>query len=137
MRMLKYGALLCAGFILPGLATPALAASAQSCPKVTGDVVLSARTPEVDLYDAPNGARVMTLEKDKFPACMAITARAPNMMLQINMDGTAYWVPPHMVKYHFAGALPAVCRNLAMGTNETKAGATRGLGEGCPKPGAQ
>ena len=38
------------------------------------------------------------------------------------------------VLHSFAGNLPPVCRNLAMGSNETKMGSTRGLGEGCPKP---
>ncbi len=57
------------------------------------------------------------------------------MMLQVNVTGKAYWVPPYMVKYRFSGKLPAVCRNLAMGSNTMKVGATRGLGESCPKTG--
>lgn len=99
----------------------------------TGDLVLAARTPQVDLYDGANGKRTQTMDAGKFPTCVAITGRASNMMLQIKLDGTAYWVPPYMVKYRFAGKLPAVCRNLAMGSAEEKVGATRGLGEGCPK----
>jgi len=48
------------------VASPALAA-ADECSAVTGDAVLSARTPQVDLYDAPNGKRIKTLDQDKFP----------------------------------------------------------------------
>ena len=98
-----------------------------------GDLVLSARTPQVDLYDGANGKRAQTMDAGKFPTCLPITGRASNMMLQIKLNGVAYWVPPYMVKYRFAGKLPAVCRNLAMGSAEEKVGATRGLGEGCPK----
>jgi len=115
-------------------AIPAAAGGDDGCP-ADGDLVLAARTPQVDLYDGAGGKRVQTLDAKKFPACTPITGRAPNMMLQINIGGTAYWVPPYMVKYRFAGKLPAVCRNLAMGSAEEKVGATRGLGEGCPKPG--
>ena len=117
-------------------AVPAAAATGDNC-TATGDLVLAARTPQVDLYDAAGGKRVQTLDAAKFPSCTPITGRAPNMMLQISMGGTNYWVPPYMVKYRFSGKLPAVCRNLAMGSNTEKVGATRGLGEGCPKPGAK
>jgi len=113
------------------MAAPAFAD--DDCASTNGDVVIAARTPQVDLYDAAMGKRVMTLEGDKFPACTPIIARADNMMLEVQVNGARYWVPPHMVKYRFAGNLPAVCRNLAMGSNETKMGSTRGLGEGCPK----
>lgn len=124
-----------AAFCAAALLThPALAD--ESCSSAKGDVVLAARTPEVDLYDGANGKRVETLTDDKFPKCTPITGRAPNMMLRIDLNGTAYWVPPHMVKYRFAGNLPAVCRNLAMGGEQEKVGSTRGLGEGCPKPGS-
>lgn len=112
-------------------ASPA-AAAADSC-TADGDLVLAARTPEVDLYDGASGKRVQTIEAKKFPACLPIVGRAANMMLQIQLGGTPYWVPPFMVKYRFAGKLPAVCRNLAMGSAEERVGATRGLGEGCPK----
>lgn len=116
------------------LAVPAMAVASDGCSQA-GDLILAARTPQVDLYDGASGKRVQTIDAGKFPACIAITGRAPNMMLQIAMSGKPYWVPPYMVKYRFAGKLPAVCRNLAMGSAEEKVGATRGLGEGCPKPG--
>lgn len=112
-------------------------ASDETCASASGDVALSARTPQVDLFtDAAGTTKVMTLDSDKFPSCAPITGRSPNMMLQVQVNGAKYWVPPHMVKYRFAGKLPAVCRNLALGSNQEKAGATRGLGEGCPKAGA-
>jgi len=114
------------------IAAPASAAD-ETCAGSTGDVVLAARTPQVDLYDSDMGKRVMTMDADKFPGCAPILARAPNMMLEVAISGAKYWVPPHMVKYRFAGSLPPVCRNLAMGSNDSKAGSTRGLGEGCPK----
>jgi len=117
------------GFALA--AAPALAATGE-CAGLSGDAVLSARTPQVDLYDAPNGKRLKSLDDDKFPKCLAVTQRAPNMMLQVTVDGAAVWVPPHMVNYRLTGKKPAICRNLAMGGNDTKVGATRALGEDCP-----
>jgi hypothetical protein len=123
-------------FVAAVLICLGLPAMADTCP-ATGDMVLGARTPEVDLYDAAGGKRVQTLDAKSFPSCLAITGRAPNMMLQVNVGGKALWVPPYMVKYRFAGKLPQVCRNLALGTNTEKVGATRGLGEGCPKAGGK
>jgi hypothetical protein len=110
--------------------------SSEDCSAVEGDVVLEARTPQVDLFnDASGKETALTLDKIKFPTCTPIIGRAPNMMLQVQIDGKKYWVAPHMVRYRFAGKLPAVCRNLALGANQEKAGATRGLGEGCPQAG--
>jgi hypothetical protein len=123
-----------AGVVFAGCVIAAPVIADEDCASAKGDVVLAARTPQVDLYDAAMGKRVMTLDQDKFPACAPIVARASNMMLQVEVNGARYWVPPHMVRYRFAGNLPPVCRNLAMGSNETKMGSTRGLGEGCPKP---
>jgi hypothetical protein len=113
-------------------ALPALAES-NECSSLAGDAVLSARTPQVDLYDAPNGKRIKSVDQDKFPKCLAVTQRAPNMMLQVSIDGAAVWVPPHMVNYRLSSKKPAICRNLAMGSNDTKVGATRALGEDCPQ----
>jgi len=112
------------------IAAPALAE--DDCTAVTGDVVLSARTPQVDLYDGPTGKRVKSVDDDKFPKCLSVSARAPNMMLQVTIDGQAVWIPPHMVNYRLTGKKPAICRNLAMGGNDTKVGSTRALGEDCP-----
>jgi hypothetical protein len=115
----------------------AAARSNNDCSAVQGDVVLEARTPQVDLFnDAAGKETALTLDKAKFPTCAPIIGRAANMMLQVQVDGKKYWVAPHMVRYRFAGKLPAVCRNLALGANQEKAGATRGLGEGCPQAGA-
>ena len=112
-------------------AAPAFAAS-NDCSNITGDAVLSARTPQVDLYDAPTGKRIKSVDDDKFPKCLQVTQRAPNMMLQVTVDGQVVWVPPHMVNYRLTGKKPAICRNLAMGGNDTKVGSTRALGEDCP-----
>jgi hypothetical protein len=110
--------------------------SSNDCSAVQGDVVLEARTPQVDLFnDASGTQKAFTLDREKFPACTPIIGRAPNMMLQVKIEGKQYWVAPHMVRYRFAGKLPAVCRNLALGANTQETGATRGLGEGCPQPG--
>ena len=104
----------------------------EVCAKASGDIAIAARTPQVDLYSDSTGAqKVITLDHDKFPACAPITGRSPNMMLQVTVNGVKYWVPPHMVKYRFAGNLPAVCRNLAMDSNQQKVVSTRGLGEDC------
>ena len=107
-------------------------AKSDDCASLTGDAVLSARTPQVDLSDGPNGKRIKSLDRDKIPTCLAVTQRAPNMMLRVAIDGAAVWVPPHMVNYRLTGKKPAICRNLAMGGNDTKVGATRALGEDCP-----
>lgn len=131
---MKLGSGICAALALLAISPPAFAVTEQ-CSSSAGDVVLEARTPQVDLFDAPSGKKVMTLDQSKFPACAPITGRAPNFMLQVGVNGGKYWVPPYMVRYRFAGKLPAVCRNLAMGSNEQKVGSTRGLGEGCPKTG--
>ena len=94
-----------------------------------GDVILRARTPQVDLYDAAAGKRLRTLDGASFPQCLPISARAPNMMLQVRIGGHDYWVPPHMVFYRVRSPL-AICRNLATGDNQT--GATRNFGQSCP-----
>ncbi len=107
-----------------------------ACGNVAGDVAIAARTPQVDLFtDMAATQKAQTLDESKFPPCAPITSRSPNMMLQVQVNGAKYWVPMHMVKYRYAGKAQPVCRNLAMGTNQVKAGATRGLGEGCPKNG--
>jgi hypothetical protein len=113
-------------------AAPAFAAG--ECSNITGNAVLSARTPQVDLYDAPTGKRIKSVDDDKFPKCLAVAQQAPNMMLQVTIDGQAVWVPPHMVNYRLLSKKPAICRNLAMGGDSTKVGSTRALGEDCPKP---
>jgi hypothetical protein len=127
--------LLACAFLGALFAAPASAATPPACG--AGDMVLGARTPEVDLYDAAGGKRVQTMDAKTFPTCTKITGRAPNMMLQVAIGGKQFWVPPHMVAYHFDGKLPQVCRNLAMGSNQVKVGATRGLGESCPKTGGK
>jgi hypothetical protein len=127
--------LACATALALLAAAPALARD-DECSSSTGDVAISARTPQVDLFtDSAGTQKAQTLDESKFPSCAPITGRAANMMLQVQVNGTKYWVEPHMVKYRFAGKSAAICRNLAMGSNEQKVGATRGLGEGCPKTG--
>ncbi|MGH6871836.1 MAG: hypothetical protein ACREHE_10045 [Rhizomicrobium sp.] len=110
--------------------------SSDACTSTAGDVVIAARTDQVDLYSDPQGTKkVQTVARDAFPSCAPISGRWPNAMLQVSVGGTKYWVEPHMVKYRLARGSQPVCRNLAMGTTQVKAGATRGLGEGCPKTG--
>lgn len=116
-----------------GLMTVTAPAMAAECSNLAGDAVLSARTPQVDLYDAPNGKRIQSLENDNFPKCLAVTQKAPNMMMQVTINGASVWVPPYMVKYRLTGKNQAICRNLQMGGSDTKVGATRALGEDCPK----
>ena len=131
---MRWKTVLALSLAVSALSSVVARADEDDCTNVSGDVVIAARTPQVDLYDA-SGKRVMTLDADKFPGCTPITAREPNMMLSVTVNGTRYWVPPHMVRYRFAGALPPVCRNLMMGTAQAEVGATRGLGENCPRPG--
>ncbi|HEY2069064.1 MAG TPA: hypothetical protein VGG48_05880 [Rhizomicrobium sp.] len=106
----------------------------QACGGAKGDVIVSARTDEVDLFSDPDGTKkAMTIEQGKFPTCVPILARSPRILFQVTVNGANYWVRPYMVKYVLGGKQPAVCRNLALGSNQIKAAATRGLGEGCHK----
>jgi hypothetical protein len=113
-------------------AAPAFAA--DECTSVTGDAVLSARTPQVDLYDGPAGKRLSSIDNSKFPKCLAVTQKAPNGMMQVTVDSQSGWVLPNQVNARVASGAKPICRNLAMGGNDTKVGSTRGLGEGCAKP---
>jgi len=113
-------------------AAPAFAA--DECSTVTGDAVLSARTPEVDLYDGPAGKRIKSLDNDRFPKCLAVAQKAPNGMMQVTVDGQPAWVLPNQVNARTTGNNKPICRNLAMGGNDTTAGSTRAVGEGCSKP---
>jgi len=113
-------------------AAPAFAA--DECSSVAGDAVLSARTPQVDLYDGPAGKRIKSIDDDRFPKCLAISQKAPNGMMQVTVDGQSGWVLPNQVNARVAGGAKPICRNLAMGGDTTKVGSTRGLGEGCAKP---
>jgi hypothetical protein len=130
MRSILLGAAVAGAFTLA--AAPAFAA--DDCSSVAGDAVLSARTPQVDLYDGPAGKRIKSVDDDKFPKCLAVAQKAPNGMLQVTVDGQAAWVLPNQVNARVAGGAKPICRNLAMGGDSTKVGSTRALGEGCPKP---
>jgi hypothetical protein len=116
-------------------AAPAFAAN--DCSSVTGDAVLSARTPEVDLYDGsgPGSKRIKSLDDDKFPKCLPIAKKAPNGMMEVTVDGVDAWVLPNQVNARVTGESKPICRNLAMGGTDTAAGATRGAGEGCKAAG--
>jgi hypothetical protein len=122
------------------LALPLIgAALTPSAPALSADacvdqdaVILSARTPEVDLFDAPSGGnRVMSISKADFPACLPILAQTEARMLKVSIEGTEYWVAPHMVQFRAGHIDPPVCRTLVAGGDETRTGTTRGLGEGC------
>ncbi|HEX3810698.1 MAG TPA: hypothetical protein VH000_05925 [Rhizomicrobium sp.] len=115
------------------VSAPAFAAS-DTCPG-NGDMVTSAKTPQVDLFDGANGKRVKSIDQDQFPTCLPVAAHAGNGMMEVSIDGTNYWVEPHMVNARVAASGKPICRKLAMGGDQAKVGATRGLGEGCPKTG--
>ncbi len=109
----------------------AIAAENNICPEIES-VVLQARTPEVDLFDAPSGGnRVISIARDEFPTCLPILAQTEARMLKVDIDGTEYWVAPHMVQFRAGHVNPPVCRTLAEGGDDTRTGTTRGLGEGC------
>jgi hypothetical protein len=109
----------------------AIAAENNICPEIEA-VVLEARTPEVDLFDALSGGnRVISIARDDFPTCLPILAQTEARMLKIDIDGTEYWVAPHMVQFRAGHVDPPICRTLAEGGDDTRTGTTRGLGEGC------
>lgn len=113
------------------VAPPTLAADAGICPDMEA-AVLSARTPEVDLFDAPSGGtRVMSIARDEFPTCLPILAQTEARMLKVAIEGTEYWIAPHMVQFRAGHEDTPICRTLAEGGNDTRTGTTRGLGEGC------
>ena len=123
-----------AAALLAGAFVPAFAIetpnTANACTGQVG-IVLAARTPEVDLFDAPaGGQRVNSIPKAKFPTCLRILEQSPSRMLKVDIDGKQVWIQPHMVQTR-TDAPPPACRTLAQGTAEEKAGSTRGLGEGC------
>ncbi|MGY9107083.1 MAG: hypothetical protein ACKVG0_11250, partial [Alphaproteobacteria bacterium] len=123
----------CSATVLGALTPPPPAKAAQNniCADVE-EVVLEARTPEVDLFDAPSGGtRVLSIAKDDFPTCLPILAQTEARMLKVDIDGTEYWVAPHMVQFRAGHVNPPVCRTLAEGGEDTRTGTTRGLGEGC------
>ena len=121
--------------LLAAAATPlwvSAAVSADAAATCNGQalVVIAARTPEVDLFDAQTGGkRVTSIPKAKFPTCLPILEQSPARMLKVDIEGTQYWVQPHMVMVR-SDAAPPVCRNLA-GAGGAAVGTTRGLGEGC------
>ncbi len=52
--------------------------------------MIEARTPEVDLYDGPNGKRVKTVEQDKsYPIARRSQDARPNMMLRMDLERRA------------------------------------------------
>jgi len=115
----------------------AMTAPEASC-SATGNIVLSAKTPEVDLYegnDPSESARFSrTLSAADFPTCLGIEGQAPNAMLKVAIGGKDYWVPPNMVRFRMAAAGNArpICAKWASNSDEQETvGATRGLGQGC------
>ncbi len=106
------------------------AATSETC--TPGNAVLSARTPQVDLFDAPPGKVVLTLDGGAFPTCVPIIGRAANAMLEIKLRGEVYWVAPYQVRYRFEDEhKTGLCSVLASGSNQEKVGTTRGLGGTC------
>lgn len=106
------------------------------CP-AAHDVIISARTPEVDLYDAPTGKVAKVVAKVEFPPCTPITRISENMMLGVRIDGVEYWIPRGMVSYRFGAFYSTQCRTFlklrAQDSGQTIA-ATRGLGLSCNPP---
>jgi hypothetical protein len=132
--MARYATSILLGGSLLALASAALAidppGAAGACSGQMG-IVLSARTPEVDLFDAASGGqRISSIPKAKFPTCLKILETSPSRMLKVDIDGKQVWIQPHMVQTR-TDAPPPICRTLAESDANSTAGATRGLGEGC------
>jgi len=118
-----------AAFMLAS-AVPAYAEANSCTPQ--NNLIVSARTPEVDLFEAPTGGQpVLTMAKADFPSCLPILEQSPNKMLKVDINGKTYWVQPHTVVFKTASDKPVVCRKLAAAGDEAKTGSTRALGEGC------
>ena len=125
------GRVLFAAVCLSALAWPAYAEPATCTPQ--NNLIISARTPEVDLFEQPTGGQpAMTMAKAAFPSCLPILEQSPNKMLKVDINGKPYWVQPHTVVFKTTSDKPVVCRKLASAGDESKTGTTRALGEGCP-----
>lgn len=112
------------------MAAPAYAETNSCAPQ--NNLIVSARTPEVDLFEAPTGGQpALTMAKADFPSCLPILEQSPNKMLKVDINGKTYWVQPHTVVFKTASDKPVVCRKLAAAGDESKTGSTRALGEGC------
>jgi hypothetical protein len=93
------------------------------------NIVLNARMPAVDLFDAPSGGKVVaTITNDKFPPCLPILEQSPAFTLKVQINGGQYWIQPSTVRFR---TKPASCAPSLVQNSDTKLGATRGLGEGC------
>ena len=119
-------------------ASPASATetAAAGCP--AGNVIVSAKVPDVDLYkdDGKGGGPqyATSIPREKFPSCMPIKAQSKASLLEVTLDGQDYWIPPNMVDFHYgAGANPKkICAAWSSSsTEEKKVGSTRALGNGC------
>ncbi len=116
--------------LLFAAALPAYSASNSTC-TLQNNFIVSARTPEVDLFDAPSGGQpVSTMTKADFPSCLPIRGTSPSGMLKIEISGKTYWVQPHMVVFKTSANAPVVCRKI-LGAADASTTTTRGLGDKC------
>lgn len=114
------------------LAGPALATQDAAGNCAGGNVVESAKMPEIDLYQGPDRTFAKTLKQAEFPSCRPILAQGQDSMLEIQIDGQDYWVPPTMVNFRSNAPAKKICLTLRNDDDEQKkVGATRGLGEHC------
>src|ERR1700752_707296 len=99
------------------LAAPAYAEAASCTPQ--NNFIVSARTPEVDLFEAPTGGQpVLTMAKAGFPSCLPILEQSPNKMLKGYITGKPFWVKPNRVVLKRPSNKPVVCRKLAAAGDE-------------------
>jgi hypothetical protein len=97
-----------------------------------GNVVESAKMPEIDLYQGSDRTFARTLKQAEFPSCLPILAQGPDSMLEVEIGGQDYWVPPTMVNFRSNAPEKRICLTLRNNDDEQKkVGATRGLGEHC------
>ena len=90
--------------------------------------------PVLMLWGDTNGATLLKeIPKSQVPKDLPVHAISPNMMLQVNVNGTDGWVFSHHVRTNKKPEISAECLKVAGATSTASkdVGAVRGLGEGC------
>jgi hypothetical protein len=95
--------------------------------------VVKLRIDNVALYDQPNGKKVGEYRRGEFKGPWPVVARSDKGFLQVQVDGSTYWVRSYAVETDVPFRVPADC-GAVVAANQPKVGATRGVGEECTPP---
>ena len=90
------------------------------------------RVDKVPLYDRPNGTKTAEITRDTFRGPWPIVGKSPEGFLQVNVDGSLYWIRPYAVETDEPVRTSVDCGGT-VASREPKSGATRGVGQECRK----